>query len=196
MSIDALEGERLDPRVRRTRRMLKDALARLLAHKDFEKISVQDIAEESTLNRATFYGHYTDKTALLNCLVAERFHEAIERRRLCFDGCAGATKAMFLGICDYFAELPGDAIQKAIANAHEALIVSIVRDMVLTGILHNRSEPDPQPSSAEEILASTVAWAIYGSAREWRERACPTSVESAAETTAQLIGAMMTTLAL
>src|SRR5271157_3832447 len=60
----------LDPRIRRTRRSLQDALEKLLSEKDFDEISVHDISETATLNRATFYDHYTDKFALLECTVA------------------------------------------------------------------------------------------------------------------------------
>ncbi len=56
---------RLDPRVRRTRRALKDALLGLLREKDFGTICVQDIAARAELNRATFYLHYQDKEELL-----------------------------------------------------------------------------------------------------------------------------------
>ena len=47
------ETETTDPRILRSRRMLMDALARLLMKKDFEDVSVQEIADEATLNRAT-----------------------------------------------------------------------------------------------------------------------------------------------
>src|SRR5208337_1812010 len=56
----------LDPRIRRTRQSLQDALEKLLSKKDFEEISVQDVAETATLNRATFYDHYPDKFACWN----------------------------------------------------------------------------------------------------------------------------------
>ena len=56
--------EIVDPRIRRTRQLLQQALAKLLETKEFEKISVQDITEAATLNRATFYDHYGDKFAL------------------------------------------------------------------------------------------------------------------------------------
>jgi AcrR family transcriptional regulator len=42
--------------------MLMDALAKLLDRKAFDEISIQEIADEATLNRATFYLHYPDKT--------------------------------------------------------------------------------------------------------------------------------------
>jgi AcrR family transcriptional regulator len=61
----------VDPRVTRTRKLIRDALLSLLAEKSFETINVRDIAERGTINRATFYAHYTDKFALLNTLVRE-----------------------------------------------------------------------------------------------------------------------------
>ena len=64
---------RLDPRVTRTRKLIRDALTSLIAQKSFEAITVQDIAEQATINRATFYAHYTDKFALLDGLIREDF---------------------------------------------------------------------------------------------------------------------------
>ena len=60
--------ETTDPRIRRTRQLLQQALLELLQKKRFEEISVQDISAVSTINRATFYAHYTDKFALLESL--------------------------------------------------------------------------------------------------------------------------------
>ncbi len=54
------ECNRLDPRVRRTRELLQGALRKLLDQKRFDDITVQDITEAATLNRATFYAHYPD----------------------------------------------------------------------------------------------------------------------------------------
>lgn len=55
-----------DPRVKRTRQALLQAFVALLEEKqNFHSISVQDIAERATVNRATFYDHFEDKYALL-----------------------------------------------------------------------------------------------------------------------------------
>ena len=62
--------ETTDPRILRSRRMLMDALVRLLTQKEFEDISIQEIADEATLNRATFYLHYPDKNALLQAMTS------------------------------------------------------------------------------------------------------------------------------
>ena len=49
----------LDPRVKRTRKMFKEALKELmLTHKDYMEITVKELCEKAELNRRTFYLHY------------------------------------------------------------------------------------------------------------------------------------------
>ena len=155
----------LDPRVRRTRKMLQEALAQLLKEKDFDKISIGDIAEASTLNRATFYDHYPDKFALLQCLVASQFQELVAKRNIRFDGCEGALKSIAMGVCYYLAEkikTGSDAARQA-STPMETAIVSVVRRLILDGL----SQHPPKSGMPVEILSSTIAWAIYGAAKEW-----------------------------
>lgn len=45
-------------RVTITKRMLKEGLLRLLEHKPLDKVRVNELCEESGINRATFYRHY------------------------------------------------------------------------------------------------------------------------------------------
>ena len=47
-----------DLRISVTKKMIKDALLRLLEHKQIDKIKVNELCEESGVNRATFYRHY------------------------------------------------------------------------------------------------------------------------------------------
>src|SRR6201998_4465860 len=100
------ETETTDPPILRLRRMLMDALARLLMKKELEDVSVQEIADEATLNRATFYLHYADKNALLHAMTESRFRDLIERRAITFTDCNGALRAIALGVCDYLVGRP------------------------------------------------------------------------------------------
>src|ERR1700685_3333249 len=84
--VNTVCAENLDPRIRRTRLALQQALGRLLETKEFDAISVQEIAEAAAVNRATFYDHYTDKFALLECMVGTRFGELLAARGGRFDG--------------------------------------------------------------------------------------------------------------
>ena len=54
-----------DLRVRRTRKMIQEALLELTVEKGYPNITVQDIADRAMINRSTFYRHYLDKDDLL-----------------------------------------------------------------------------------------------------------------------------------
>ncbi|RMF81216.1 MAG: TetR/AcrR family transcriptional regulator [Chloroflexi bacterium] len=70
--------KKLDRRVRRTRRMLRDALLELLREKEYDNLTVQDITNRAELRRATFYLHYKDKDALLVAVLMETFDALVE----------------------------------------------------------------------------------------------------------------------
>lgn len=57
--------EKLDRRVVRTRRLLRDSLMELILEQGYDAITVQDITERANLGRGTFYLHYQDKADLL-----------------------------------------------------------------------------------------------------------------------------------
>jgi len=54
-----------DLRVRRTHKLLWEALLAELAERPFEDITVKDLCARAMVHRTTFYTHYVDKYALL-----------------------------------------------------------------------------------------------------------------------------------
>ena len=56
----------MDRRIQKSRQAIMDALIELMAQKDFEKITINEIADKANVNRGTIYLHYVDKYALLN----------------------------------------------------------------------------------------------------------------------------------
>jgi AcrR family transcriptional regulator len=154
--------ETTDPRIVRTRRMLMDALVRLLNRKEFDDISVQEIADEATLNRATFYLHYPDKNALLQAMTAARFRDLIARRGLSFANCDGALRAIALGVCDYLAETTGCPSQLS-KMPLEGSIIPVVEGIFQEGAASHGITPNAD----SQLLATTAAWAIFGAARRW-----------------------------
>jgi len=154
--------ETTDPRILRSRRMLVDALARLLINKEFEDISIQEIADEATLNRATFYLHYPDKNALMQAMTDARFRELIARRGLSFTDCNGALRAIALGVCDYLAETAGCPTQLA-KMPLEGSIIPVVEGIFLKGAAHHKTGPGVDSA----LLATAAAWAVFGAARGW-----------------------------
>jgi AcrR family transcriptional regulator len=57
--------EKEDLRVRRTRKLLQEALLELTVEMGFAAVTVRDITERAMVNRSTFYHHYLDKYDLL-----------------------------------------------------------------------------------------------------------------------------------
>ena len=54
-----------DRRVRRSRRLLQEALLQLVLEKGYDKVTVQDVLDRADVGRATFYAHFRDKDDLL-----------------------------------------------------------------------------------------------------------------------------------
>src|SRR5580692_9045444 len=138
-------AETTDPRILRSRRMLMESLAKLLIKKDFEDISVQEIADEATLNRGTFYLHYPDKNALLQAMTGVRFRNLIERRGISFTDCNGALRAIALGVCDYLAESTKCPSQLAQIPL-EGSIIPVIEGMFMEGVAHHAIVPGIDPA--------------------------------------------------
>jgi AcrR family transcriptional regulator len=158
--------ERLDPRIRRTRQLLQDALKRLLEQNEFDKITIQDITEAATLNRATFYAHYPDKFALLEELIRVSFLQLLECRKVRFDGsCATAFYPIILAVCDYLAELQKS--QSSSQHQFEPFVERTVIDQIRAILMDGFQRHPMERNIPSEMIAATASWAIYGAAKQW-----------------------------
>lgn len=184
-------GRNVDPRIRRTRQMLRDALFSLLQEKSFEAISIQDIAERSTVNRATFYDHYSDKAALVEDVIVERFDGMLCQRQVCFDGtCASAIRPLILATCDFLGQLKQGQCTK-----HERLFEPFVQTAIqrrleqalLDGLKKNASTSSVDPC----VTAAAASWAIYGAATQWIRTENREPAEIFADVALQLVGPML-----
>ncbi|MFL5653627.1 MAG: TetR/AcrR family transcriptional regulator [Ktedonobacteraceae bacterium] len=82
-----------DLRVRRTKKLLREALIALIEERSFDAITVGEIAERAMVSRAAFYRHYQDKYDLVEKIfeemVAEVMHELDPLRRSVIDRLGG-----------------------------------------------------------------------------------------------------------
>jgi len=158
-----------DPRIRRTRQLLQGALRTLMQTKSFDEISVQDITDAATVNRATFYDHYTDKYALLEAYIAGGFHKLLHERNVCYDGtCPSAASALILAACDYLT-LTHSGAECSRQSAFEPLvddaITSAIRRVLINGLNPAGTPSEARPSP--EMVAAAASSAIYGAVKEW-----------------------------
>lgn len=173
--------EAVDPRIRRTRRLLQQALGKLLENKDLDDLSVQDIAHEASVNRATFYDHYPDKFALLRCTVGCRFQELIQQRKIHFEhSCRSELVAIVQAVCDYVTRT------RQMEPPMESAIIGALQEILVSGIkLHA-----PGATSAE-IPAAAASWAIYGAVKEWAQTPNRCSPQEIADTVAMLVSPIL-----
>lgn len=61
-------AKKIDLRVKRTNKMIMEAFIKLVEEKGYDQVTVQDIADEAMINRATFYAHYKDKQDLYDTI--------------------------------------------------------------------------------------------------------------------------------
>jgi AcrR family transcriptional regulator len=157
-----------DPRIRRTRQLLQGALRSLMQSKNIDEISVQDITEAATVNRATFYDHYTDKYALLDALIASGFHMMLHERNVSFDGtCPSAARAIILATCDYITQIHANPAECSRQNAFEPLIEAAITTAIRYVIIKGMPKESAPTNLSPEIIATATSWAIYGAVKQW-----------------------------
>jgi AcrR family transcriptional regulator len=157
-----------DPRIRRTRQLLQGALRNLMQSNNIDEISVQDITEAATVNRATFYDHYTDKYALLDALIASGFHMMLHERNVSFDGtCPSAARAIILATCDYITQIHANPAECSRQNAFEPLIEAAITTAIRYVIIKGMPKESAPTNLSPEIIATATSWAIYGAVKQW-----------------------------
>jgi AcrR family transcriptional regulator len=168
---ERLPEERIDPRTKRTRELLLKSFRELLAEKSFEAITVQDVTDRATVNRATFYSHFEDKYDLLEQAFAEMFKQALHKN-LPPESEFSSTNLQLLiqTICEFLAELHSHCAPSGRAQFDSLLEQQVKRQLyqvllawlkpALNGAnLHN----------AAELRATVASWAIYGASLWWSQ---------------------------
>lgn len=160
--------KRVDPRVRRTRELIVRAFNELVAEKGHTGLTVQEIAGRATINRATFYAHFSDQYELFDHAISEAFREELRRRLPDPSGLSEANlKALILAACDYLAGLNTACTRTD--RQFRPLIEARVQDElheVLSGWIEPSRNTEGRTGEAE-ISASVVSWAIFGAGLEW-----------------------------
>ncbi len=158
-----------DPRVKRTRQLLQQALMDLLQEKGFQAITVQDIAERATLNRATFYAHFTDKYDLIDNVMREGLQRALSKHVP--TGAAFSTSTLrticrtvfeFMGQVQAHC-LPGD---EQVGLLFDQAVQEVLQSFLARRLIHLPTTGGPWQAS-RETLATLLSWAIFGVGVRW-----------------------------
>ncbi|KEQ22546.1 TetR/AcrR family transcriptional regulator [Paenibacillus tyrfis] len=184
-----IQKNEADPRVIRTRRLLQDAFASLIQEKDFESITVRDIAERATVNRATFYAHFADKFEILESRLTDSFMTIINRRISGHEKLNEETiQSIFLGVCDFHKDLSIMCKRKykSLGPVFELQIKEKIQKILLSFIDKDKmlSSPHAQLINTASIMLS---WGMYGAAYVWNNEGRLLPAESFVKQTMPLV---------
>jgi AcrR family transcriptional regulator len=174
MSVKGSSGtveKKVDPRVKRTRELIVRAFGELVKEKGHRGLTVQEIAERATVNRATFYDHFRDQYELLDYFISEAFRGELRRRLPAMSGLDEENlRVLVLAACDFLSNLETGCRSRSdrqfIRPMVEAQMQSELYEVLLGWI-----EASPQKANGRratpENTASVVSWAIFGAGLDW-----------------------------
>jgi len=169
------DEKKVDPRIKRTRQLLQQALMDLMREKSFQAITVHDIAERATVNRVTFYAHFEDKYALLEYTMREMFKQRL--RSQLPDGSLFSPEnlaRLILMVCELLAETgrqcppPHGQLEPLMEKQIKAELYEVLYAW-LAEAASGKTERRPTPEQAAMI----TSWAIYGAAVQWSQKEQP-----------------------
>ncbi|MBB3128173.1 AcrR family transcriptional regulator [Paenibacillus rhizosphaerae] len=157
-----------DPRVLRTRQFIKEAFRELLQKKDFDSITINDIAQRATINRATFYAHYEDKYALLDEFTEQAFRERISdqvlnAREFTEEICDELIVMTYNYIVDFYriCRMDSKPIATLVDEKIKKMLQQTIENILLKGNIH------PVEDRYTKIISAMTGSAIYGAAHSW-----------------------------
>ena len=163
-----MDISKIDPRILRTRRLLVDSFITVAQLKDFKDITIKDITDEATVNRATFYAHFVDKYDLLDAVLSENILKNIKEMLSCHDYLSEATIIkIFLAVTKFQRDLSTQC-KKSYESFSTMIEHKIKKELegVFFSLLIKR-----YPQREKEVLkigAVLLSWGIYGACVDWQ----------------------------
>jgi AcrR family transcriptional regulator len=167
-----------DPRVLRTRQMLRDALITLIPEMGYDHLTIQDITDRAGLNRATFYLHYKDKHDLITQIIDSVLAELAQVLELS-QRTPDEVEPIFVSVFEHVARnavfyevmLKEQSVADYVQRIQEH-IQKIGMRALLTSSLPNRDLITPP-----QLVITFIGWGYIGVVKWWVSNGMPYSAE-------------------
>ena len=178
-------ARRLDRRVQRTRKLLRDSMLALILEEGYDDISIQDITDKANLGRATFYLHFKDKDELLLEVMDQFLKDFLDQvPKLSTDQWRLEDPKALAKIFDFAAEhydlyrilMISSGGITATRQLHHTLAESLKE-----GIQAEVSEKGSDPLIPVDFIANHFAGALLATIYWWLDNDLPYSVDEMAE---------------
>ena len=171
-----------DRRVRRTKKLLTQALTQLLQEKQINEITVKELTDLADMNRGTFYLYYKDMFDMLE-KIEDGLFEALDAIISLHehDDVSQQTKPILLDLFHFIEE--NQEMCRVLLSPHGDMnflhrLNEVVREKCL------KAWPDIRKEKGEADFDYHYSFVVFGCAgiiRAWVNRNCPESAEIMAE---------------
>jgi AcrR family transcriptional regulator len=159
-----------DLRIRRTYKLLSEALLSLLEERPFDKISVIDICDKAMVHRTTFYKHFEDKYQLLVFSIKGFLKDFSEKgiTNETFDNPKQYYLAIFKNVLTYMAANPKLFLLLA-KNETDSVMPMFIKLVTedITSKLKNNEKSGFQFPVPVQVIAHFYAGALFSLIKWW-----------------------------
>jgi AcrR family transcriptional regulator len=173
--------KKVDRRIRRTRRLLRNACVALILEKGYEAVTVEEIADKADVGRTTFYMHYRDKADLFVKSIgriSEELHEQIAP--LVFSEEGVIAQSPVLMIFQHAAE-NADLYRVILSGAGNGQgLQQLRRDIARYARMAYEAEAtvlEATPSVPIEVITQHFVGALVNLVQWWLDEGCPYTAE-------------------
>lgn len=183
-----METKKEDRRVRRTKKLLTQALTRLLQQKQVSEITVKELTDLADMNRGTFYLYYKDIFDMIEKIEDELFENlngiiALQENANVSEQAKPILRDLFAFIDDH------QEMCRVLLSPNGDMnflhrLNGVMREKCLQ--LYQTTELKA-PEDEFDYHYSFIVFGCAGIIRSWVNRGCPESAEEMAELTSRMI---------
>lgn len=161
--------EKTDLRIRKTYKALCDAFVTILEKKRFDDLTVNELCDEATIRRATFYKHFADKHDFFSFFIRQKQDQFISQAKeeTPPNGIYAYTLYLTQRSILYFKDHES-LIQNILKSDMSASPLDIFNEEIHSNILSNLKEHQQRSctfSVSPELLASFLSGGIFSTIR-------------------------------
>ncbi|WP_160500356.1 TetR/AcrR family transcriptional regulator C-terminal domain-containing protein [Paenibacillus dendrobii] len=167
----------MDRRIKKNQAAIMNALMQLIAEKEFEKITINDIAERADVNRGTVYSHYSDKYDLLDKCIEDQLTHLMES---CYSADAKGPFPTKTPLLHTIKEIKQNApLYKTLLSIKDVSSFRIhLNSMINKQIIEHMNETNLSIDDlSKSIFAQFISSAIVGVIEWWFNQSMPCSAE-------------------
>ncbi len=165
----------MDRRIRKTREAILEAFIGLMAEKDFEHITMNDIADRADINRGTIYLHYMDKFDLLDQCIETHLSQLFESCLVGDDTAQSPSKDSLLRTFDYL-EQHAFLYTTLLVNKGIPTFRNRLMAVLLQGLGEYIEMSGINQDMNKEVMAQFLASATVGVLEWWMTHSMPCPV--------------------